>query len=174
VATARDFAVRYVGMDNPVTSGFTATGPGSGEVGVGPRYSEGHTTLASPRATFIVALRQLGAQDATGPWTAVGASSPDIVVVTPGPGDRLGSPAHLTGRAVAFEGTVNVTLREDAMTATQSLGTGVVTGGGDQLRPFAGDVAFRAPSKPAGAVSFVERSAADGAIVKATVVRVRF
>jgi hypothetical protein len=60
------------------------------------------------------------------------------------------------------------------MTAAQSLGTGVVTGGGDQLRPFAGDVAFRAPSKPAGAVSFVERSAADGAIRKATVVRVRF
>jgi hypothetical protein len=51
----------------------------------------------------------------------------------------------------------------------------VVTGGGDQLRAFAGDVGFRAPSRPAGAVAFVEVSAADGqGILTATVVRVRF
>ena len=49
-----------------------------------------------------------------------------------------------------------------------------MTGGGDQLRPFSGDVAFRAPSKPAGAITLVELSAADGAVRKATVVRVRF
>jgi hypothetical protein len=175
VATARDFANRYVGMDNAVTFGFTASGPGAGEVPVGPRYGEGHTPLPNPRATFTVALRQLGAQDATGPWTVVGASSPDIVVATPGPGDRIASPVRLTGRAVAFEGTVNVTVREDGMPAARSLGKGVVTGGGDQLRAFSGDVAFGAPSKAAGAVTLVELSAADGqGIVKATVVRVRF
>jgi hypothetical protein len=172
VATARDFAARYVGLDNPVTFGFTSTGPGAGEVPVGPRYSEGHTPLPSPRATFTVSLRQLGAQDATGPWTVVGASSGDIVVATPGPGDRVASPAQLTGRALAFEGAVNVTVREDGMLAAQSLGKGTVTGGGDQLRAFSGDVTFRAPSKPAGAMTLVELSAADGHVVKATVVRV--
>jgi hypothetical protein len=173
VATARDFAARYLGMDNPVTFAFTSSGVGAGEVPVGPRYSEGHTTLATPKATFTVAVRQLGAQDPSGPWTVVGASSPDIVVATPGPSDRIGSPLRLTGQAWAFEGAVNVTVREDGMLAAQSLGTGTVTGGGDQLRPFAGEVAFRAPTKPAGAVSLVELSAADGHVVKATVVRVR-
>lgn len=173
VATARDFAARYVGMDNPVTFAVTSSGAGSAEVPVGPRYAEGHTTLADPRATFTVALRQLGAQDPSGPWTVVGASSPDIVVAKPGPSDKIGSPVRLTGQAFTFEGAVNVTVREDGMLAAQSLGTGTVTGGGDQLRAFAGDVAFRAPTKPAGAVSLVELSAADGHVVKATVVRVR-
>jgi hypothetical protein len=174
VATARDFAAKYVGMDNPLTFGFTSTGTGAGEVAVGPRYAEGQTPLANPRPTFTVALRQLGAQDAAGPWTVVGATAPEIVVAVPGPGDRVASPARLSGQALAFEGTVNVTVREDGMVAAQSLGKGTVMGGGDQLRPFSGDVVFRAPSKPAGAITFVELSAADGAIRKATVVRVRF
>jgi len=175
VATARDFAARYVGMEDPVTFGFTSTGPAAGEVGVGPRFSEGHTPLANPKATFTVALRQLGATDTGAPWTVVGASSPDIVVTTPAPGDRIATPLRPTGRAIAFEGTVNVTVREDGMTAGQSVGKGFVTGGGDQLRAFSGEVGFRPPSKPAGAVAFVEVSAADGqGIVKATVVRVRF
>jgi hypothetical protein len=174
VATARDFAAKYVGMDNPVTFGFRSTGPGAGEVGVGPRYLEGHTTLANPRATFTVALRQLGAQGATAAWTVVGATSPEIVVTLPGPGDRAVSPVRLTGQALAFEGSVSVSVREDGMLAGQSLGKGVVTGGGDQLRPFSGQVSFGAASKPAGAVTFVELSAADGQIRKATVVRVRF
>jgi hypothetical protein len=174
VATARDFAATYVGMDNPLTFGFTSTGTGAGEVPVGPRYAEGHTPLANPRPTFTVALRQLGAQDPTGPWTVVGATSPEVVVVVPGPGDRVVSPARLSGQAQAFEGTVNVTVREDGMVAAQSLGKGIVTGGGDQLRPLSGDVVFRTPSKGAGAITFVELSAADGAVRKATVVRVRF
>jgi hypothetical protein len=174
VATARDFAGRYLGMDNPVTFAFTSTGPGSGTVPLGPRYAEGHTPLPSPRPTFTVAVRQLGAQGASGPWTVAGATSADIVVATPGSGDRVASPAKVTGSAVAFEGTVNVTVREDGMLAAQSLGTGVVTGGGDQLRPFSGAVTFRAPTRPAGAVAFLERSAADGQILKATVVRVAF
>ena len=163
VATARAFAVTYLGMPDPLTFGLT----GSGDVGVGPRS-------ANPRATFTVSVRQLGAQGAAGPWTVVGAASPDIVVATPAAGDRVASPVRLTGQAHTFEGAVNVTVREDGMVAAQSLGKGTVTGGGDQLRPFSGDVAFRSPTKPAGAVAFVELSAADGQVRQATVVRVRF
>lgn len=174
VATAQGFAATYLGMDNPVTFPFSATGPGAGDVGVGPRYTEGHTTIATPRATFTVVLRQLGAQGTTGPWTVIGAASPEIVVVTPGVGVKVASPVRTTGQALAFEGAVSVTVREDGMIAAQSLGKGTVTGGGDQLRAFSGDVKFRAPTKPAGAVAYVELSAADGHVVKATVVRVRF
>ena len=105
----------------------------------------------------------------------VGATSEQILVDTPKPLERVSSPVSLGGRAHAFEGTVTVDVREDGMVAGQSLGQGFVTGGGDALRPFSGQVAFRAPSKPAGAVVLYELSAADGRnVLRATVVRVQF
>jgi len=175
VATAREFAAKYLGMDDPVTFPFQPTGTGAGEVPVGPRYAEGRTPLPNPRSTFAVAVRQLGRQDASGPWTVVGAASPDLVTSLPLAGARIGSPVSVTGSAHTFEGNVVVQVREDGMLAGGSLGKGAVTGGGDQLRPFSGAVAFRAPSKPAGAVVFLDLSAADGqGVLRATVVRVRF
>jgi len=87
----------------------------------------------------------------------------------------VSSPLALTGRASAFEGHVDVSVREDAMVAGASLGEGFVTGRGDgELGPFSGQIAFRPPSRPGGAVVFFERSAADGQVLRATVVRVRF
>ena len=175
VATAREFATRYLGMESPATFAFRSTGTGSGEVPVGFRIGEGRTTVANPQPTSTVVLRQLGAQDASGPWTVVGATSPNIVVTTPRSGDKASSPVRVTGQAHAFEGTVQVQVREDGMLAGQSLGRGIVTGGGDALRPFSGDVTFRAPTKPAGAVVLFEVSAADGqGTLRAAVVRVRF
>ena len=175
VATAREFATRYLGMQDPVNFAFRAGGPGEGEVPIGFRFGEGRTPLPNPQPTFTVVLRQLGAQGSTGAWTVVAVTSPNIVVARPGPLDRVTSPVRVTGQAHAFEGNVNVEVREDGMLAGQALGRGAVTGGGDTLRPFSGDIAFRSPSKPAGAVVFVERSAADGqTILRAAVVRVRF
>jgi hypothetical protein len=105
----------------------------------------------------------------------VGVTSPTIVVTTPKALDKVGSPVRVAGQALAFEGTVNVQVREDGMLAGQSLGRGVVTGGGDVLRPFGGDVTFRSPAKPAGAIVFTQISPADGqGILTAAVVRVRF
>ena len=175
LATAREFATRYVGMDDPVDFGFRSTGAGAGEVEMGFRYGEGRTPVANPQRTLTVALRQLGAQDASGPWTVVEVTSPDIVVATPKPLDMVASPVRLTGQARAFEGTVNVEIRQDGMLAGESLGTGFVTGGGDVLRPYSGDVAFRAPTRPAGAIVLTEISAADGSsVLRVAVVRVRF
>jgi len=174
VATAREFAARYLGMADPITFAFRSTGTGAGEVPVGPRYSEGRTPLADPRSTFTVAVRQFGAQGAAGPWTVVGAASPEITTVTPVARARIASPVRVSGSARTFEGNVVVQVRQDAMVAPEALGKGSVTGGGDVLRPFSGDIAFRAPSKPAGALVFNDFSAADGQLLRATVVRVRF
>jgi hypothetical protein len=175
VATARDFAVKYLGMDNPVDFAPRSTGPGAVEVPMGFRYGEGRTPVPNPQATFGVVLRQLGAQGASGPWTVVEVVSPNILVTTPRPGQQVGSPVRVTGQAHAFEGNVNVQVREDGMLAGQALGRGNVTGGGDSLRPFGGDITFRSPSKPAGAIVFTELSAADGqGILRAAVVRVTF
>ncbi len=175
VATARDFATTYLGMDNPVDFPSRSTGPGTVEVPLGFRHGEGRTPVPSPQATFVVIVRQLGAQGPSGPWTVVEATSPNIVVATPKPLDKVGSPVRVAGQAHAFEGTVNVQVREDGMVAGQALGRGFVTGGGDALRPYSGDIAFRSPTKPAGAVVLTELSAADGqGVLRAAVVRVRF
>jgi spore germination protein GerM len=174
VATARAFAIRYLGMDNPVDFGFRPSG-GGGSVALGPRYGEGRTPLANPQPTFTALLHQVGGQGNTGYWTVAEVTSPNIVVATPAPGTKVGSPVRLTGQAHAFEGTVNVAVREDGMLAGRSLGEGFVTGGGDMLRPFTGSVSFRSPSKPAGAIVFTEISPADGqGILRAAVVRVFF
>ncbi len=175
VSTARQFAIRYLGMESPATFDFQAGGPGEGEVPMGFGVGEGGTPIRNPQPTFTVVLRQLGDRGSAGPWTVVAVTSPNIVVTRPGPLDKATSPVRVTGQAHTFEGTVNVEVREDGMLAGQSLGKGFVTGGGDALRPFSGDITFRSPSKPAGAVVFVERSAADGqGILRAAVVRVRF
>ena len=175
VATARDFAVKYLGMDNPVDFPSRSIRPGTVEVPMGFRYGEGRTPVPNPQATFGVVVRQLGAQDASGPWTVVEATASNISVASPRPLDKIGSPVRLTGQALAFEGTVNVQVREDGMVAGQALGRGVVTGGGDAKRPYSGDITFRSPSKPGGAIVLTELSAADGqGILRATVVKVRF
>ncbi|MGI8984089.1 MAG: GerMN domain-containing protein [Acidimicrobiales bacterium] len=175
VATARQFAVKYLGMVAPASFGFQAGGPGEGEVPMGFGTVEGGTPVPIPRPTFTVVLRQMGAQGSAGAWTVVAVASPSIVVSRPGPLEPAASPVRVAGQAHTFEGNVAVEVREDGMLAGQSLGTGFVTGGGDMLRPFSGDIAFRSPTKPAGAVVFVERSAADGqSILRAAVVRVRF
>ncbi len=152
-----------------------ATSDGSAQVRLGFRFGEGGTPVPNPQPTFTVILRQLGSQPGAGPWTVTGATSTNIVVTTPAVGATVRSPVRLTGQAHAFEGTVNVEVREDGMLAGQSLGKGFVTGGGDMLRPFTGDVTFRSPSKPAGAIVFTEISQADGqSILRAAVVKVRF
>jgi spore germination protein GerM len=175
LATARDFMTKYVGMDNPVDFPSRTTGPGTVEVPMGPRYAEGRTPLPNPQARFGVIVRQLGAQDASGPWTVTEVVAFDITVTTPKPLDRVTSPVRLTGQARAFEGTVNVQVREDGMLAGQSLGKGFVTGGGDVKRPYSGDLTFRSPTKPAGAILYTELSAADGQnIMQVAAVKVRF
>ncbi|MGI8778464.1 MAG: Gmad2 immunoglobulin-like domain-containing protein [Acidimicrobiales bacterium] len=175
VVAAREFATRYLGMVDPVVFDFNEGGSGDSEVGVGFRYSEGRAPVADPKPTTTVVVRQLGRRGDSGAWTVTAAWSPDIEVRGPQPLGRVSSPLPLTGRASAFDGHVNGSVREDAMVAGASLGEGFVTGRGDgELGPFSGQIAFRPPSRPAGAVVFFERSAADGQVLRATVVRVRF
>ncbi|HET7722912.1 MAG TPA: hypothetical protein VFK43_23285, partial [Acidimicrobiales bacterium] len=68
-----------------------------------------------------------------------------------------------------------VQIREDGMLAGQSLGKGFVTGGGDMKRPYSGDITFRSPTKPGGAILYTELSAADGQnIMQVAAIKVRF
>lgn len=178
VVTARQFATRYLGMDHPTVFAFRSTGPGEGEVPIGPGLGEEGRRRPSPAPSTFVVVRQVAGGGGPGPWTVVGAHAPSIQLDSPTGVHPLTSPLTLVGRATAFEGTVNVEVREDGMVAGQALGRSVVTAAGTpdgHPGPFRGGVAFRPPSQGAGALVLFEASAAsDQGLVQATVVRIRF
>lgn len=161
--TTRAFATEYLGMSAPVLGSFEATGANTGTMRV-----------RANRRVRIGTTLTLERSGADGPWTVTAAKAENIAVTTPARLAAIGSPVRVTGRAQAFEGTVNVEVREDGMRSGSSLGTSFVTGASDTMAPFEGTVAFRRPSKTAGAVLFIEHSAEDGSPLVATVVRVRF
>ncbi len=174
VRTARAFATQYLGFTTPqlADQGFQAGEPGAGEVPIGVPVG-GRFFLAT-----TVVLRQLGAQGPTGPWTVTSAAHPNIQVDSPDPLQRITSPVTVSGQASAFEGTVTVEVREDGMVAGQFLGRSFVTEtGGDELGPFSGQITFRRPSRPGGAVLFQDRSGSgvgETDAYQTTVVRVLF
>lgn len=155
-AAARGFAVDYVGVPNPSVGPFQAGDGRSGEVQVGG---------------MRVLVRQLGGD---GSWWVLGSIADRVRLDTPTGLDVISSPVRLRGRSSAFEGNVTVEVREDGNRFP--LGTGYVTGGaGPALEPFDGTVTFSEPTAAAaGAVLLFERSAADGRVHAATVIRVYF
>ena len=174
-STAQEFAKRYLGFGTVVSFAYTVSG-GQADIPVGFGTGEGGVTIPNPRPTTVVRVRQLVGEGFGLPWTVVGASSDMIEVDQPGGGiPRITSPVRVSGRAAVFEGTVSLEVREDGMVFGQSLGRSFATGRGDGvLGPFSGEISFRSPTKPAGAVVFYEQGAADGSTLRATVVRVAF
>jgi len=94
--------------------------------------------------------------------------------ITPSDLEVVTSPLTISGRALAFEGNVNVRVVQVRNGTVRQLGTGHVTGGGDVMRPFTGKIAFTAPSTQTGWVLASELSAYNGAVTKVTAVRVAF
>ncbi|MBW0118759.1 Gmad2 immunoglobulin-like domain-containing protein [Pseudonocardia abyssalis] len=160
VAAATGFARGLAGFRDPVPGPFLPGDGRSGEVEVRPRAGGPVTTV------FVRILED-------GTWWVLGSASGDLLLDVPGAGDLVGSPVLLQGRAVAFEGHVDVRIVEDGGTAP--LAVGFATAGGDVLRPFAVTVALdRAPVAAHGAVVLSTASGEDGQVWQASVVRVRF
>jgi hypothetical protein len=160
VDAARGFAVDFVGFTDPLVGAFARGDARSGEVQVRP-------TASGPVTTVFV--RQLGTD---GTWWVLGSATANIAIDSPDPGDAIASPLAVRGSALAWEGVVNVEVRQDG--SRQPLGTGVVTGGGDTMRPFAGEIDYSSPTADRGAVLFISHSAMDGRVWQAGVVRVSF
>jgi hypothetical protein len=113
-------------------------------------------------------------------FSVLGVTTDTIVVdrpadaITPSDLAVVTSPLTISGRALAFEGNVNVRVVQVRNGTVRQLGTGHVTGGGDVMRPFTGQIAFAAPSVDIGWVLASELSAYNGAVTKVTAVRVAF
>jgi hypothetical protein len=167
----QDFLHRVVGMPEPVyvsarwrsdfiaTVDFRSRISGAGSVN-GPITT---VTLGKGSKTFTVLDVRTSTIRVDRP---AGAITPgDLQVVT--------SPVQLSGSALAFEGNVVVRVLQTSG-GVRKLGSGTVMGGGDVMRPFSGSVEFERSTADLGWVVFVERSAVDGAVTKATAVRVAF
>jgi hypothetical protein len=159
VDAARSFATEFLGFTAPVVGPFAQGDSRSGEVEVRPR-SKG------PVSTVFV--RQ-GGDDS---WWVIGAANEHITLDEPEVMDEIRSPVRLRGTALAFEGTVQVHVREDGR--REPIGVGIVTGGGDEPGPFEDAIDFSTPRASAGAVVLFTESAEDGRVWQAGVIRVRF
>lgn len=159
IDAATGFATELIGFTDPVVGGFRQGDTRSGEVEVQPR-ADGPTTT--------VFVRQLDGED----WSVVGAATANIVLGSPGTLDEITSPVTLSGRATAFEGTVQTAVSD---ADGERLGEGFVTGGSfGELGPFEGELAFDAPSGANGSVVLFTVSARDGTVDEATAIAVRF
>ena len=160
VDAARDFATELVGFDDPVIGPFLEGDGRSGEVEV-------RAEADGPGTTVLV--RQLGPDDT---WWVIGAATTNIEITEPEALAEIASPLVVRGRALAFEGVVDVELRADG--GSDPLVTGSVTGGGTELAPFEGSFEFEWPDEAGGAVLLRTMSPEDGRVWEAAVVRIRF
>jgi hypothetical protein len=166
VAAARLFLIQYAGMRVVFGGPFHCTGNGLAELVCYP-VSPHDDTMPVTTLPTVVSLQRLSDR-----WAVTGTRADVIQVDTPKSGDVLRSPATVNGRAHVFEGNVTVRVLTDKNRA--EIGRGFVTGGGDALRPFAGQITFAQPNGGSGWVLFVEESAANGDVVLVTAVPVTF
>lgn len=160
VAAARTFATDVLHFVAPVVGEYRQGDARSGEVELRP-------TADGPVTTVFV--RQLSGEDT---WSVLGAATAGIEIDVPSAGQAVGDPLVVRGRAVAFEGVVDVAILADDVTAP--IGTGTVMGGGDELRPFEGAIDRDATKVARGALVLFTRSAKDGAVWSASVLRIAF
>ena len=159
VSAARGFATDYVGFTDAVVGEFRQGDARSGEVPV-------QAKATGPITTVLV--RQLGDS-----WWVLGASTPNIQLTSPAALATISSPVRLQGMSTAFEATVNTEVRSDG--STQPIGTGIVMGGANgEFGPFDGTLSFSPPTATAGSLMLLTRSAEDGSVTEATVVRAKF
>lgn len=160
-AAARSFATDFVGMTDPIVGTFLQGDSRSGEVPVQPRAD-------GPVSTVLV--RQL--EDDT--WFVIGATTDDIRLDTPEARSDIDCPVRLTGEALAFEGTVQVAIRDDY--TDEPIGTGFVTGGGGPAAPFDGtvecDLDLLDDGVHFGSIVLTTESGEDGSVWQVVVVRV--
>ncbi len=160
VDAARGFAEDYVGFSQPVVGPFLQGDGRSGEVEITP-------TDDGPVTTVFV--RQLGPSST---WWVLGAVTENTEIEEPDALDVIDSPVVVSGKALAFEGVVDVEIRSDG--TTTPLFTGIVTGGGTELRPFREEFTWTNPGDGAGAVVLLTTSMDDNRVWTVSAVRVAF
>lgn len=159
---ARAFARDFLGMKSPVVKTFRQNEPRAGEIDIHP----------NPRASIRTILT---VQENDSGWFVTSANSPSIELDVPAADAAVTSPMKLSGRSVAYEGQVQMTLLEEGEPRFgTTLGSGYFTGNGDVKGPFTASLKFTSPRTPTGLLVLWTSSAEDGGLMEATIRRVRF
>jgi len=154
------FAEDFVGFDDPSYGELREGDARSGEVEV--------RAVADGPATTVLVRRM--SDDA---WYVIGSTTPNVEVDQPTPGNAVDAPVLVSGRARAFEGTVQVTVHERGVAAP--LGQGFVTGSGSgELGPFSGEIERDSTEARWGVVLFVTHGGEDGRVWEAVALPVGF
>jgi hypothetical protein len=161
VEAATSFAIDYLGFTDPVVGEFQGGDSRSGEVEI---------TAGNGVLTTVVFVRQLTDDDS---WWVLGAASENITIDEPAQGTVVSSPLTISGRASAFEGTVDVELRADGN--GEPIYEGFVTGSGSpEPGPYEATIEFTSPGSAGGALVLISRSSEDGSVVEASALRIFF
>jgi hypothetical protein len=163
---ARSFVSEVVGMVHPAGGQARLTAKGTATVDFRATAEDGSPIPGPPT---VVVFNRYGAS-----WMVVGTLCDAIRVSAPSTGQTITTPLAVSGQAVAYEGTVVVRILEPAGGRLVEVGRGVVTGGGMQLAPFHGQIAFRQPGGGMGWVVFHEESAVNGQVIRATTVTIQY
>jgi hypothetical protein len=170
---ATTFARDFLNMPNPNVGEYQAGDSRSGEIVVHPKPTGSQSTT--------VLVREHDSR-----WYVVAANADNLELDTPAALARITSPVHLTGRSIAFEGTVSVAVLRYGTTLQCTVPTDVCgsdpgvyantffTGSGDEKRPFEADITFSTPQTELGYVVLWTNSAEDGSVSEATVRLIRF
>lgn len=154
------FARELLGFSDPIVGDFQAGDSRSGEV---------ELRAFAQSSPTVVLVRQL--EDDT--WFVLGAAVESIRLDSPTSAATISSPEPLRGAAHAFEGHVGVKLYADGI--TEPIAETYVTGRGDEMGDFSGELTFEVPNGvDDGVLVLFEASAEDGATIRATVIRVHF
>lgn len=167
------FARGFMNMPSPNIDTYRAGDAQSGEIDIRPFATGGPVTTLNVR------------QD-SGRWHVVSAEAANLELDSPAALAPIQSPLRLTGRSVAYEGTVRVAVVRYGTTMQCLVPTDVCgsdpgvfantffTGSGDEKRPFTTDVNFTSPDGEYGYVILWTESAQDGTTAEATVRLVRW
>ena len=136
VAVANAFALNYLHFVNPVVGQFQQGDARSGEV---PIRTTVEGTSLGPVTTVIV--RQID-----GSWWVLGAATPNIKLTQPAALSTISSPVRLRGTSTAFEATVNVSIRQDAI-AKPLVESFLMGGSNGQMGPFNASFTFAATNE---------------------------
>lgn len=159
-AVTLSFARDLLGFSDPIVGEYQAGDSRSGEV---------ELRAFAQSAPTIVIVRQL--EDDT--WFVLGATVESIRLDSPEAAATISSPEPLRGAAHAFEGHVGVKLYADGI--AEPIAETYVTGRGDEMGDFSGELTFEVPNGVRdGVLVLSEGGGEDGATIRATVIRVHF
>lgn len=162
----RRIQVVDVSSDGSADEGWTAS------VILRPYIGEEGHEIPGPSHT----LRLIGLEGVEHPaWFVAGLESEDIVVDTPDPGDRVSSPMLVTGRGVAYEGTLHAQIKDDAgnILLRSDSEDSILMAGAYELAPFSGELPFSRPHAAAG-ILIVSADTGTGPTPAISIVRLQF